>query len=281
MSHKRDDTAEIITWYQQGLTLRQIGQRVGITGPAVRSVLVHNGVTPRTPKEAYDLRFPKGRAGETAANWKGGRRLHRPPRTPSRVLSPEALAQMVTSYQQGERLYTIAQTLGRSEPTVRKLLLAQGVTLRTQKANCQLRRRGPTAPHWKGGRRFHSPPTDERDAYVYIHQPDHPAATKNGYVMEHRLVMERTLGRALRPDEIVHHINHCRSDNRPENLEVLSNGDHIRRHFESGREKGELIRENEEWRRRYETLQTELQRRCDQLQHDLTILRAQVSSPTP
>jgi hypothetical protein len=52
--------------------------------------------------------------------------------------------------------------------------------------------------------------------------PDHPNASKYGYVQEHVVVMSEMLGRPLLPHENVHHRNGVRDDNRPENLELWS-----------------------------------------------------------
>ena len=56
--------------------------------------------------------------------------------------------------------------------------------------------------------------------YISVYQPNHPETSKKGTVFEHRLVMEKYLGRYLNNKETVHHINSKRDDNRIENLEL-------------------------------------------------------------
>lgn len=58
--------------------------------------------------------------------------------------------------------------------------------------------------------------------YVSVYKPNHPFATKQGRILEHRLVMEEMIGRHLEKHENVHHKNGNRKDNRPKNLELWS-----------------------------------------------------------
>lgn len=84
---------------------------------------------------------------------------------------------------------------------------------------------GKMAANWRGGHR------KLKTGYIYIYKPDHPNATKEGYVMEHRLVLEKKLGRYLKPSEIAHHINGIKDDNRPENISLTIKGEHTKNHF--------------------------------------------------
>lgn len=68
-----------------------------------------------------------------------------------------------------------------------------------------------------------------KDGYVLIYVKDHPHSG-NGYVLEHRYVMEQKLGRYLEPFETVHHKDHNKQNNNIDNLELLSNSEHAKLH---------------------------------------------------
>lgn len=68
--------------------------------------------------------------------------------------------------------------------------------------------------------------------YDYALVPNHPKATKNGYVLLHRVVVENAIGRLLLDDEEVHHIDRDKHNNDINNLLLLSAHEHRKLHAE-------------------------------------------------
>lgn len=67
--------------------------------------------------------------------------------------------------------------------------------------------------------------------YNYVLLPEHPNATKHGYVLEHRVIVENNIGRLLKKNEFVHHINGKTKDNRFENLSIVLDSEHAKNHM--------------------------------------------------
>ena len=93
------------------------------------------------------------------------------------------------------------------------------------------------------------------EGYVKVWEPTHPKAVQ-GWVLEHRLLMERHLGRPLSSEEEVDHINSDRSDNRLENLQVLAKGAHRKKTGADARKRRMTMRERlAEYERRFGPLE--------------------------
>jgi hypothetical protein len=85
---------------------------------------------------------------------------------------------------------------------------------------------GDEHPMWKGGR------IKTAQGYIAVYAPSHHRAKstgkpQRGYVLEHILIAEQKYGRSISyPQDIVHHLNGVKTDNRPENLAVVTRNNH-------------------------------------------------------
>lgn len=126
-----------------------------------------------------------------------------------------------------------AYHLGKKHTTATKRKISKNKkgSIPWNKGIINLKQRGSRHPLWKGGR------IESKDGYIYIYSPEHPHKNKRNYVSEHRLIVERSIGRFLRPEEVVHHINRIRNDNRLENLQLTqSQSAHMEIHSDRRRD---------------------------------------------
>jgi len=94
------------------------------------------------------------------------------------------------------------------------------------------RNTGSKNGNWRGGKHISS------HGYVKVLVGvDHPLADSKGYAYEHRLVAMEKLGRLLYHNEITHHLNGIKTDNRPENIVITTS---MAEHFSLHRKREDL-----------------------------------------
>jgi len=126
-------------------------------------------------------------------------------------------AQAIAVYATGASLASTAKILKCNKRKIRYVLIKHSIKIREQ-SEAQT---GAANPSWSGGR-------TKVGAYWYVYAPDHPHATKQGRVAEHRLVAEAILRRLLLPTEVVHHCDGNAENNTPSNLRIfVDNAEHL------------------------------------------------------
>lgn len=229
---------EILELWEAGAACPEIARTLGLGRTTVYRVLHRNGITPSAEDRRIQKirKFDEATRAEIAAAYEAGlpmaaireqfgcgaevirnvcrdfgvTRRMRGGRV--RILSSEEEAEILKRYSDGQSQEDIATALGTSQPRISRLV----------------RQYGAERDKYKGRQPSKDYILHASGYKMVLVSRDHPLSamrTNTGYVMEHRLVMAQALGRPLRKDETVHHINGDRCDNRLENLQ-LRNGKH-------------------------------------------------------
>lgn len=80
--------------------------------------------------------------------------------------------------------------------------------------------------------------------YMFIKIPSHHRANKSGYVKIADLVLELKIGRPLKKNEIAHHIDECKTNDSPNNLEVMTKKEHDTFHTKKRWDSGTFFKKN-------------------------------------
>lgn len=195
-------TKEIIEYlyYDQELTLEECCQELGIKSPiTLRKWMKALGIKTRDVNKLNSLEYKLG------------------------LTENELKAKLETMYyKENKSLNKIATEFGVTRTVISRRFEKYRIKKLDPMTAKTVFGSGENHGNWKGGRVV-------QNGYYMVYCPEHPKAM-SGYVYEHRLVMERHLGRYLKKDEIVHHKNRNKQDNRLENLEVLTPAEHNRVH---------------------------------------------------
>jgi DNA-binding CsgD family transcriptional regulator len=229
-----ENTAEVERLWREGLSIPKIARTVKTRNDTVSQVLRDLGIEARFGGQ--NRRFKDAQVEVLAAEYEAGSSLNelaarhggsittvrntlrrhgvqiRNKGNHAEYWPPERVGWLRAQYEADRSTADIARELGLAPRTIRFKLRELGIMPLVRGP------KGPAHHSWTGGRRV------RESGYVEVKLPDDDPMvsmrTASGYILEHRLVMARILGRPLLPDETPHHKNLIRSDNTPGNLEL-------------------------------------------------------------
>ncbi|WP_166820525.1 HNH endonuclease [Thalassoroseus pseudoceratinae] len=178
------ETQEVIAEYQAGGTCKSIATKYECCGRTIANTLNRNGIELRN----------------RGAVWN--------------EVPEETQQEIVRKYQEGSSIQSLHKEHNLTTRNVSRILLANGLKIRHRMAKAERHW------NWKGGRLL------QNQGYIQClvrrNDPLFCMANCSGYVLEHRLVMARHLGRPLESWESVHHIDGDRTNNHIDNLQLRS-----------------------------------------------------------
>jgi hypothetical protein len=119
-------------------------------------------------------------------------------------------------HKQGLNSNEVGKKLGATGSAVRIAMYKLGIPTRTLSEATK----GERHYAWQGGK------TKTSTGYIELYMPEHHRANSRRRVYEHVIVWEKSHNRLLKDNEIIHHLNGIKTDNRPENLAAMTNSEH-------------------------------------------------------
>lgn len=155
-------------------------------------------------------------------------------------------------YIKGQSIPQIAKQLRATKSTVRLRLHEAGISMRSATEGMTMAKREGRGISPMLGKFERTPEIRAKQSQSMRNRPAAGVSLKPSGYLEltrghekhrsvHRVVMERHLGRRLHRDEVVHHVDHDRANNRIENLQVMTRAEHARHHIVERIAAGERI----------------------------------------